>query len=76
MKTLREIIKEAEERGVAIGHFNVADFAMIKGIVSVFQKGKENFLGLDKLRILLRAFAKIMELIFFSMPTTRILLKK
>jgi fructose-bisphosphate aldolase class II len=34
MKTLREILAEAESRRVAVGHFNVSELAALKGIFS------------------------------------------
>jgi fructose-bisphosphate aldolase class II len=38
MKTLREIIEDAENRRIAIGHFNISDFIMLKAI---FEAAKE-----------------------------------
>jgi len=38
MKSLREVIKEADEKGVAIGHFNISNLEMLKG---VFEAAKE-----------------------------------
>jgi fructose-bisphosphate aldolase class II len=32
MKTLREVLADASSRGVAIGHFNISEFATLKGI--------------------------------------------
>ena len=32
MKTLRQVIQEAEKRKVAIGHFNISDLAALKAI--------------------------------------------
>lgn len=32
MKTFREILQKAQSEGVAIGHFNVADFTLIKAV--------------------------------------------
>ncbi len=34
MKNLREYIKEAEEKGIAIGHFNVSDLQGVKAVVA------------------------------------------
>ena len=34
-KTLREYIKEAENRGVAIGHFNISNIEAFHGIYNV-----------------------------------------
>lgn len=59
MKTLREYIKEAEEKGVAIGHFNISNLEALHGIYNVAKKlnvpviiglseGEENFVGRDE----------------------------
>jgi hypothetical protein len=33
MRDLRKILKRAEERGAAIGHFNVADFVSVESSI-------------------------------------------
>lgn len=38
MKTLREYIKEAEEKGVAIGHFNISNIEALHGIYNASNK--------------------------------------
>ena len=38
MKTLRECIKEAEEKGVAIGHFNISNLEAFHGIYNAAKK--------------------------------------
>lgn len=38
MKTLREYIKEADERGVAIGHFNISNLEALHGIYNASKK--------------------------------------
>jgi len=38
MKTLREYIKEAEEKGVAIGHFNISNLEALHGIYNAAKK--------------------------------------
>lgn len=56
MKTLREYIKEAEEKRIAIGHFNVSNIEAIHGIYNAAKKlqlpviigvseGEEDFIG-------------------------------
>lgn len=56
MKTLREYIKEAEEKGVAIGHFNISNLEALHGIYNAAKKlnvpviiglseGEEDFVG-------------------------------
>src|SRR3989338_11473947 len=38
MKTLRECVKEAEEKGVAIGHFNISNLEAFHGIYNAAKK--------------------------------------
>ncbi|MCX6717668.1 MAG: class II fructose-bisphosphate aldolase [Candidatus Taylorbacteria bacterium] len=38
MKTLRQYIKEAEEKGVAIGHFNISNLEILRGIFEASRK--------------------------------------
>ncbi|MFH1200765.1 MAG: class II fructose-bisphosphate aldolase [bacterium] len=56
MKTLRECVKEAEEKGVAIGHFNISNLEAFHGIYNAAKKlnvpvivglseGEEDFVG-------------------------------
>lgn len=59
MKTLREYINEAEEKGVAIGHFNISNIEALHGIYNAAKKlnvpviigvseGEEEFIGRDE----------------------------
>ncbi len=59
MKTLRECIKEAEEKGVAIGHFNISNLETLHGIYQAARKlevpviiglseGEEKFVGREE----------------------------
>lgn len=59
MKTLRECIKEAEEKKVAIGHFNISNLESLHAIYNAAKKlnvpviiglseGEENFVGLEE----------------------------
>ena len=59
MKTLREYIKEADEKGVAIGHFNISNLEALHGIYNAAKKlnlpviiglseGEEEFVGKDE----------------------------
>ncbi len=56
MKTLRQIIKEAEDKGVAVGHFNISNLEGVHAIYKAAQKlevpviigvseGEEDFVG-------------------------------
>ena len=66
MKTLREHIKEAEEKRVAIGHFNISNLEGLHAIYNAAKKlnvpviiglseGEENFVGLEEAVALVRA---------------------
>ena len=65
MKTLREYIKEAEEKGVAIGHFNISNIEALHGIYNAAKKlnvpiiigvseGEEEFVGRDEIVALIK----------------------
>ena len=60
MKTYKEYIIEAEEKGVAIGHFNISNIEMFWGVVKAGKKrnlpfiigaseGERDFFGVDQL---------------------------
>lgn len=66
MKTLRECIKEADEKGVAIGHFNISNLEALHGIYNAAKKlnvpviiglteGEEPFVGTEEGVALVRA---------------------
>lgn len=59
MKSLRETIKDAEEKGVAVGHFNISNLEGLHGVYNAAKKlgvpviiglseGEENFVGKDE----------------------------
>ncbi len=59
MKTLRECIKEAGEKGVAVGHFNISNLEALHGIYNAAKKlnvpviiglseGEERFVGIEE----------------------------
>ena len=65
MKTLREYIKEADENGVAIGHFNISNLEALHGIYNAAKKlnlpiiigvseGEEKFVGREEAVALIR----------------------
>jgi fructose-bisphosphate aldolase class II len=65
MKTLREYIKEAGEKGVAIGHFNISNIEALHGIYNAAKKldvpviigvseGEEEFIGKDEVAALVK----------------------
>ena len=65
MKTLREYIKEAEEKGIAIGHFNISNLEALHGIYNAAKKlnvpviiglseGEEEFVGKNEAVALIR----------------------
>lgn len=65
MKTLREYIKEAEEKHVAIGHFNISNIETLHGIYNAVKKlgvpviigvseGEEEFIGKDEVTVLIK----------------------
>ncbi|OGI60069.1 hypothetical protein A2641_02760 [Candidatus Nomurabacteria bacterium RIFCSPHIGHO2_01_FULL_37_25] len=65
MKTLREYIKEAEKKSVAIGHFNISNLEGLHAIYNAARKlnlpviigvseGEENFIGREEVVALIR----------------------
>ena len=56
MQTLRQILEHAQATGVAVGHFNIADFVFLKAVFAAARElqvpvivgaseGERNFLG-------------------------------
>lgn len=65
MKTLRQHIQEAREKGIAIGHFNISNIEALHGIVSAATKlnvpvvigvseGERDFIGVHEISALVR----------------------
>lgn len=65
VKTLREYIEEAKEKGVAIGHFNISNIEGLHGIYNAASKlnlpiiigvseGEEEFIGRDEVATLVK----------------------
>jgi fructose-bisphosphate aldolase class II len=65
LKTLREYIKEAEEKKIAIGHFNISNIEAFHGIYNAAQKlnvpviigvseGEEEFVGRDEISAIIK----------------------
>lgn len=66
MKTLREVITEAEEQKIAIGHFNISDSSQLWGIFNAAKKlhlpvvigaseGERDFVGVRQMVALVRS---------------------
>ncbi len=66
MKTLREYIKEADEKGIAIGHFNISNLESLHGVYNAAKKlnvpiiigmteGEEQFVGMEEGVALIKA---------------------
>jgi fructose-bisphosphate aldolase class II len=66
MKTLRKYIKEADEKGIAIGHFNISNLEALHGIYNAAKKlnvpviiglseGEEDFVGKDEAVALIKS---------------------
>ncbi len=67
MKTLREYIKEAGEKGIAIGHFNISNLETLHGIFNAAKKldlpviigaaeGEQNYMGVKQIAALVKSF--------------------
>ena len=66
MKSLREILERTQNDGVAVGHFNIADFVMLKAVFEAAQEikvpvmvgaseGERKFLGVDQISAIVRS---------------------
>jgi len=66
MKSLRDLLQEAQERGVAIGHFNIADLVGLKAVFDAAQElkvpvlvgvseGEREFMGVRQVAALVRS---------------------
>ena len=66
MQTLREVLKHSQEKGVAIGHFNVADLVLLKAVFSAARElnvpvligaseGEREFMGVRQIAVLVRS---------------------
>jgi fructose-bisphosphate aldolase, class II len=69
MKTLREAVSEAREKGIAIGHFNISDSNQIKAIAEAAQEtgmpvivglseGERDYFPLTHARVLVNEYQK------------------
>lgn len=65
MKLLREVLAEAQRRGVAVGHFNISDLVALKGIVAAARElgvpvmigvseGEREFIGVREVAALIK----------------------
>ncbi len=65
MKTLREYIKDAEDKKIAIGHFNISNIEALHGIYNAARKlnlpviigvseGEEEFIGRNEVAVLIK----------------------
>jgi len=66
MQTLRDALLQAEQRGAAIGHFNVSDLVLLKGVFTAAQElnvpvivgaseGERSFMGVRQIAALVKS---------------------
>src|ERR1700756_5497301 len=66
MQTLREALHQAQQRGVAIGHFNISDLILLKAVVAAAREldvpvivgasqGERDFMGVHEIASLVRS---------------------
>jgi len=66
IKTLKEYILEAEEKGIAVGHFNISNLEGVKAIVEAVtelqvpviigvSEGERNFVGVEEISAIVKA---------------------
>ena len=80
MHNLRDVLERAQERRVAVGHFNVSDLVLLKAVFAAAQelnvpvvvgasKGERDFLGVRRLRISFGSCGRSSIFRSFSTPT-------
>ena len=66
MQTLRQVIEQSQQRGVAIGHFNISDLVLLKAVVAAAREldvpvivgasqGERDFMGVREIAALVRS---------------------
>src|SRR5580704_13934777 len=66
MHSLRDVLEHAQEKGVAIGHFNVADLVLLKAVFTAARElnvpvligaseGEREFMGVRQIAVLVRS---------------------
>jgi fructose-bisphosphate aldolase, class II len=66
MKTLRDVLEQAQQRGVAVGHFNVSDLVILKAVFEAAQElrvpvlvgaseGERAFMGVRQIAALVKS---------------------
>ena len=66
MQTLREVLQQTQQRGVAIGHFNISDLVLLKAVVAAAQElnvpvlvgasqGERDFMGVHEIAALVKS---------------------
>jgi fructose-bisphosphate aldolase class II len=52
MPDLREVLQQTQQRGVAIGHFNISDLVLLKAVVA---QGERDFMGVHEIAALVKS---------------------
>lgn len=76
MDTLRGVLSRLEEEGAALGHFNVADLVLLKGVFAAAGKigvpvmvgaseGERDFFGVHQLAVLVKSMRQEFDVPFF-----------
>jgi fructose-bisphosphate aldolase class II len=66
MQTLRDVLKQAQQRGVAVGHFNISDLVLLKAVFDAAQElrvpvlvgaseGERAFMGVRQIAALVKS---------------------
>jgi fructose-bisphosphate aldolase class II len=66
MQTLREVLEQTQQRGVAIGHFNISDLVLLKAVVAAANEldvpvivgasqGERDFMGVREIAALVKS---------------------
>jgi fructose-bisphosphate aldolase, class II len=76
MNTLRDVLTQSEGKGVALGHFNIADTVLLKAVVAAagetkvpvaigISEGERNFIGTRQIAALIKSLREELDLPLF-----------
>ena len=66
MQALRDVLQQTQQRGVAIGHFNISDLVLLKAVVAAAREldlpvivgasqGERDFMGFHEIAALVKS---------------------
>ena len=79
MRNLRDALQRAQQRGTAIGHFNIADSVQLKAVLAAAQElnvpvlvgvseGEREFIGVRQIAALVRSLREELDFPILDLP--------